>query len=73
MPAYVHLAAWTERNAQHGDQIGHAMRERGIAADLVISNRVVQWAYEQTEAHEGLTWLRSDKLEPLAVEWRALF
>jgi 5-methylcytosine-specific restriction endonuclease McrA len=32
LPAYDHLAAWTERNTKFGDQIGNAMRERGIVA-----------------------------------------
>jgi 5-methylcytosine-specific restriction endonuclease McrA len=29
LPAYDHLAAWTERNTNFGDQIGNAMKERG--------------------------------------------
>jgi hypothetical protein len=56
-----------------GDQIGDAMKERGIIADLIVSNRVARWAYEQTESANGLTWLRADELEPLNPGWRALF
>ena len=40
---------------------------------MMASNRVAYWAYAQTEAAGGLTWLRADELVPLAVEWRALF
>lgn len=73
LPAYDHLAAWTERNAKYGDQIGDAMEERGCISELAASNRVAQWAYEQTAAAGGLTWLRADEMVPLAAEWRTLF
>jgi hypothetical protein len=73
LPAYVHLAGWTERNTQFGDQIGNAMKERGIIAELTISNRVAQWAYEQTENSNGLTWVRGDELVQLTPEWRTSF
>jgi hypothetical protein len=72
LPAYDHLAAWTERNTKFGDQIGNAMRERGIVADLTVSNRVARWAYEQTESADGLTWVRCAELVPLAPAWRTL-
>jgi hypothetical protein len=49
------------------------MEERGIISQLMASNRVAQWAYAQTEAATGLTWLRADELVPLNAEWRALF
>ena len=73
MPAYDHLSAWTERNGRFGDQIGIAMKERGIVAELTVSIRVAEWAYEQMESANGLTWLRADELEPLNPGWRALF
>jgi hypothetical protein len=73
LPATVHLAAWNERNRQFGNQIGNAMKERGVIADLPISNGVAQWAYEQTESANGLTWIRADELEPLNPRWRTLF
>jgi HNH endonuclease len=73
LPAYKYLSAWTERNRRYGDEIGAAMEERGVVAELAASNRVAEWAYAQTEATHGLTWLRADKLEPLVAGWRALF
>lgn len=72
LPACEHLAAWTERNAQFSAQIGDAMLERGILADLTVSNHVTQWAYEQAEVAGGLTWLRADEMVPLAPEWKVL-
>lgn len=68
-----HLERWTERNTKFGKQIADAMRERSIIAELTISNRIAQWAYDQTEAANGLTWVRADELVPLAASWRALF
>jgi 5-methylcytosine-specific restriction endonuclease McrA len=47
LPACEHLAAWTERNARFGEQMGKALEERGIVSQLDASNRVAQWAYAQ--------------------------
>jgi hypothetical protein len=62
LPARDHLTAWRERNARFGDQIGKALEERGIVSQLGASNRVAQWAYGQTEAAHGLTWLKADEI-----------
>jgi hypothetical protein len=72
LPAYEHLVAWTERNSTFGDQIGVALEERGIIARLPASKQVAHWAYAQTEAAGGLTWLRADEMVPLKAEWREL-
>jgi hypothetical protein len=72
LPACQHLAAWVERNSRFGDQIGEALEERGIISKLDSSKRVTEWAYAQTEAAGGLTWLRADEMIPLAAEWRGL-
>ena len=72
LPACDHLATWTERNTRFGEQIGRALKERGIISELAASNRVVQWAYEQTEAAGGLTWLRGDEMLALDSGWRNL-
>lgn len=73
LPACDHLAAWVERNQRYGEQIAVALEERGMVSELVASNRVAQWAYAQTEATGGLTWLRADEMVPLAAEWRNLW
>jgi transposase-like protein len=48
-----------------GDQIRNAMKERGIVAELTVSNRVAQWAYEQTE--EKVAVLRRHLLDKVPV------
>ena len=71
LPACEHLAAWTERNATYGDQMRDALERRGIVTDLAASNRVTAWAYGQTEAAGGLTWLRGDEMVRLPAEWKS--
>lgn len=70
LPACKHLAAWSERNARHGAQIGDELKGRGIVAELSASNRVAHWAYAQTEAAGGLTWLQGDQMVRLDAKWR---
>ena len=50
LPAVEHLARWTERNAQHGEEMRTELTRRGVVAELEASNRVRQWAYAQAEA-----------------------
>ena len=38
--------------------------QHGVFAELAASNRVASWAYGQTEAARGLTWLRADEMVP---------
>jgi hypothetical protein len=34
---------------------------------------LAQWAYEQTENSNGLTWVRGDELVRLTPKWRTSF
>jgi hypothetical protein len=61
-----------ERNNGYGEQIRGALAERGIISELAASIRVAQWAYGQTEAAGGLTWLKADQMVPLLGGWRDL-
>jgi 5-methylcytosine-specific restriction endonuclease McrA len=72
IPAVEHLARWTERNARSGGEIAGALRDQ-LPVDVGCSIRVAQWAYAQTEAANGLTWVRREELEPLRAEWRVYF
>jgi hypothetical protein len=64
------LLQWAERNALYGTQLAEALEQHGIVAELAASNRVTYWAYPQTEAAQGLTWLRADEMVPFGAEWR---
>jgi hypothetical protein len=72
LPAYSHLAAWTERNERFGTQIHAGLEERGIVAELAASIQVAQWAYSQAEAANAMTWLRGDEMVSLDAGWRDL-
>jgi hypothetical protein len=72
LPAVEHLAHWTERNAQYGEQMADELTRRGVVAELEASNRVMLWAYAQAEAASALTWVRADEMVALAGDWRAL-
>jgi hypothetical protein len=58
-----------DRNARYGGEIPRALRDQ-LPVDLGCSIRVAHWAYSQTEAAGGLTWLRREVMEPLRPEWR---
>jgi|SRR2546426_8019295 len=69
LPACEHLESSTERNTRVGDQ--NQDGAGGAGNDLGIGlHRVAHWAYAQTEAASGLTWLKADELVPLASDWR---
>jgi hypothetical protein len=72
LPACDHLAAWVERNTKYGSQLGDTLERHGIVSELATSSCVAEWAYGQTEAANGLTWLRADEMVPLTTEWRDL-
>jgi 5-methylcytosine-specific restriction endonuclease McrA len=69
VPHVDHLARWTERNRSHGAEIVSALRDK-LLCDLACTNRIAHWAYSQTEAANGLTWLRGDELLALSEKWR---
>jgi hypothetical protein len=72
LPACEHLATWTDRNVRYGAQLGTELERRGVVSELGASQRVAQWAYEQTEAATGLAWARADVMVPLTPDWRDL-
>ena len=73
LPAFEHLAAWAERNTKYGAQLAQELVQCGVVAELTASNRVTQWAYAQTEAASGLTWVQADRMVPLDAGWRGMF
>jgi hypothetical protein len=48
------------------------LAQRSVVAELIASDRVTQWAYAQTEAANGLTWVQADEIVPLDAGWRGL-
>jgi 5-methylcytosine-specific restriction endonuclease McrA len=73
LPACEHLQSWTARNISFGDEIRMALEERGMASELAASNHIAHWAYSQTEAAGGLTWVKADDLMSVGADWHRLF
>jgi 5-methylcytosine-specific restriction endonuclease McrA len=69
LPAARHLNAWVEHNQRVGQDKGREFERQGVIHDLSTSARIMDWAYRQTSAFEGLTWLRAKELEPLPTDW----
>jgi 5-methylcytosine-specific restriction endonuclease McrA len=67
-----HLARWRERNRDHAAEMVTALKDQ-LPCDLACTNRIAHWAYSQTEAAHGLTWLRGDEMLALPANWRKYF
>lgn len=66
-----HLAKWTTRNREQGDDLAAAL-SRKVISDLSSAKSVAYWSYSQTEESQGLTWVEGDRLAPLSPSWREL-
>jgi 5-methylcytosine-specific restriction endonuclease McrA len=73
LAAEAHLAAWSERNRLHYDELLVRLQEAALPFDLSASVQVAQWAYEQTEKANGQVWVANGKLQHLSPAWRACF
>ncbi len=62
-----YLARWSERNRDYAAEIVTPLKDQ-LPCDLPCTNRIAQWAYEQTETARGLTWIRVDELVKLSAE-----
>ena len=72
LAAFQHLERWCERNERRGADLAEEFARAKVVADLGISNRITQWAYEQVSASHGLVWVKGQTLEPLDPGWRRL-
>jgi 5-methylcytosine-specific restriction endonuclease McrA len=68
-----HLAAWSERNRLHQDELRARLQGAALPCDLPASLQVVQWAYEQTEKAHGQVWVAERTLRHLSPSWRGCF
>jgi hypothetical protein len=44
-----HLAAWSERNRVHREELESRLRESALPCDLTASVQIAKWVYQQTE------------------------
>ena len=64
-----HLNAWVEQTGRLAPEMAREFSRGGIVHDFPTSVRIVNWAYSQTFECHGLTWVRSDELQPLPPGW----
>lgn len=72
LPSATHLRKWSRRNWDLGAELERSFAQRGVFHNLKVTIRIAVWAYAQTEAAEGLTWDRADRMVPLDPPWRQL-
>jgi len=72
LAAVDHLAAWIERNAQHGGELERELNSREVIHDIGVSERIAHWAYTQVQTTGGLTWIRGKELVPLSPDWATI-
>jgi hypothetical protein len=64
-----HLNEWVALAERSAPQLAREYDRSGITNDFTASVRIVNWAYTQTFECRGLTWIASDRLEPLPPGW----
>lgn len=69
LPAFDHLARWTQRNAD--GTLAAELDRAGLPHDRTATERVAAWAYGGAERSNTQLWTRGrNGLEPLPSDWR---
>jgi hypothetical protein len=63
-----HLAKWVE--SKRRDEWAVALKSRELIHDFEVSLQVTEWAYQQNEAVQGMTWVEGRNLVRLSPSWR---
>jgi hypothetical protein len=67
-----HLEHWVERNIRFGRELESGFNQRDVLHDLTATLNVAHWAYAQTAASHGLTWIHHLELVPLRPDWTTI-
>ena len=62
------LPSWSALGAEKN----HVFGQHGIIHNLAASARITHWAYGQTSAFNGLTWIQEKDFESLPADWNHL-
>jgi hypothetical protein len=60
-----HLNAWAAQAERSAPELAREYDRNGVLNDFATSVRIVNWAYTLMFECRGLTWVESDRLEPL--------
>jgi 5-methylcytosine-specific restriction endonuclease McrA len=69
LAAEKHLAAWSERNRLHREELQSRLQEATLPCDLSASIQIARWAYQQTEKANGQVWVVEKVLQHLGPAW----
>jgi 5-methylcytosine-specific restriction endonuclease McrA len=64
-----HLAAWTERNQLHQEELQSRLQEAALPCDGPASIQIARWVYQQTEKANGQVWVEKRVLRHLSPGW----
>jgi hypothetical protein len=68
-----HLAAWIERNRGHRVELQERLVDAALPCDLLSTERVARWVYQQTEKANGQVWVMEKILRHLSTDWTKCF
>lgn len=70
LPAEEHLERWAGLQKSHGTALVGVFEKLGLSGSLEVSLSITTWAYEQTFAAQGKTWVRGKELCVLSGRWQ---
>lgn len=68
-----HLAAWMERNTVHQAELQERLLAAALPFDVLATEQVAKWVYQQTEKANGQVWVIERMLRPLGSNWTKCF
>jgi hypothetical protein len=69
LAAEKHLAAWTERNRLHQEELRSRLQAAALPCDSSASIQIARWVYQQTEKANGQVWVAERVLQRLSPAW----
>jgi 5-methylcytosine-specific restriction endonuclease McrA len=69
LAAIPHLGAWWRRNREHRPTLSKNFDHLQILHNLVASETVARWAYQQAEYTGAMVWLKSNELVRIPPDW----
>jgi 5-methylcytosine-specific restriction endonuclease McrA len=70
LAAEKHLAAWSERNRLHQEELQSRLQAATLPCDFSASVQITKWVYQQTEKANGQVWVMEKVLQHLSPAWQ---
>lgn len=73
LAAVPHLEKWVLRNHDNGETLESYFTQKDIPHDLISTERIAQWAYQQADNMGGQVWIeKGSEIQPLGNNWKNL-